>query len=52
MPRTICPARTLLLLLLVVTVLVPFVSASGPYVIGSANTVTADPLVTRPSTTP
>ena len=52
MPRSICPVRTLVLFLLVVTVLVPFVSASGPYVIGSANTVTADPLVTRPSTTP
>jgi hypothetical protein len=27
-------------------------SASGPYTIGSGNTVTADPNVTRPSTTP
>lgn len=26
--------------------------ASGPYVIGSSNTVTADPLIPRPSTTP
>ena len=26
--------------------------ASGPYVIGSSNTVTADPTVPRPSTTP
>ena len=33
-------------------VLVPFSFASGPYQVGSANTVTADPLVTRPATTP
>ena len=39
-------------LLLFLAVLVPFSFASGPYQIGSANTVTADPLVTRPSTTP
>jgi hypothetical protein len=38
--------------LLLAFILVPFVSASGPYVIGSANTATADPPVTRPSTTP
>jgi Peptide N-acetyl-beta-D-glucosaminyl asparaginase amidase A len=30
----------------------PFAFASGPYVIGSSNTVTADPLIPRPSTTP
>jgi hypothetical protein len=45
-------AHSILALLLFTAVLVPFASASGPYVIGSANTVTADPLVTRPSTTP
>ncbi len=39
-------------LALLSAVLVPFTFASGPYQIGSANTVTADPLVTRPSTTP
>src|SRR5580704_15244009 len=33
-------------------ILVPSAAASGPYVIGSANTVTADPNVTRPTTTP
>jgi hypothetical protein len=30
----------------------PVAFASGPYVIGSSNTVTADPLIPRPSTTP
>jgi peptide N-acetyl-beta-D-glucosaminyl asparaginase amidase A len=44
-------ARTILPLLLTV-IAVPSVFASGPYVIGSANTVTADPNVTRPTTTP
>ena len=52
MPRTFCLARNLFPLLLVATVLSPFASASGPYVIGSGNTVTADPDVTRPFTTP
>jgi hypothetical protein len=52
MPPSIRLARNLFPLLLVVTVLVPFASASGPYVIGSANTVTADPNVTPPSTEP
>jgi hypothetical protein len=52
MPRSIRLARNFVPLLLVVTVLIPFASASGPYVIGSANTVTADPNVTRPSTKP
>jgi hypothetical protein len=41
----------LLALLLVVT-FVPVAFASGPYVVGSSNTVTADPNITRPSTTP
>jgi hypothetical protein len=31
---------------------VPFASASGPYVIGSGNTVTAAPTIPRPATTP
>ena len=50
-----CPAPTcfkLVFFLALLAVLVPFTFASGPYQIGSANTVTADPLVTRPSTTP
>jgi hypothetical protein len=51
MLRTAGLARTVLPLLLTVMV-VPSVFASGPYVIGSANTVTADPNVTRPTTTP
>lgn len=52
MPRSVSLARSLFPLLLVVTALVPFASASGPYVIGSGNTVSADPKVTRPTTTP
>jgi hypothetical protein len=52
MSRGVRLARNLFLLLLLVTVLIPFASASGPYVIGSSNTVSADPNVTRPSTTP
>jgi len=52
MPRSIRLARNFFPLLLVVTTLIPFASASGPYVIGSANTVTADPTVKRPATTP
>jgi hypothetical protein len=52
MPRVVCLARVLFPVLLLATVLVPCASASGPYVIGSANTVTADPNVTVPTTTP
>jgi hypothetical protein len=52
MSRSVCLSRNLFPLLLVVTVLIPFACASGPYQIGSANTVTADPNVARPSTTP
>src|SRR5580704_15996416 len=52
MLRSFHLARILFPLLLVATAFIPFASASGPYVIGSANTVTADPNVTRPSTTP
>jgi hypothetical protein len=50
-----CPAPTcfkLVFLFAFLAVLIPFTFASGPYQVGSANTVTADPLVTRPSTTP
>jgi hypothetical protein len=52
MPRSLSLARTLFPVLLVATVLVPFASASDRYQIGSSNTVTADPYVKRPSTTP
>ncbi|MFZ0761774.1 MAG: peptide-N4-asparagine amidase [Candidatus Sulfotelmatobacter sp.] len=38
--------------LLLLAVAVPFAPASGPYKIGSANTVTADPNVPRPATKP
>jgi hypothetical protein len=52
MPRSLCRARIFLPLVLVATVLIPFTSALGQYQIGSGNTVTAAPRVTRPSTTP
>ncbi|MGD0569459.1 MAG: peptide-N4-asparagine amidase [Candidatus Sulfotelmatobacter sp.] len=56
MPRSISVFRSLFRslfsLFVVVSVLIPLASASGPYVIGSSNTVSADPNVTRPSTTP
>ncbi len=52
MPRIAHVARTIFPLLLLITALAPFASADGPYQLGSANTVTADPNVTRPSTTP
>ena len=38
--------------LIVATTLAPLAFASGPYVVGSPNTVTADPNITRPTTTP
>jgi hypothetical protein len=45
--------RTLSLSLIVfATALVPAAFANGPYKLGSSNTVTADPTVPRPSTTP
>jgi hypothetical protein len=52
MPQIARLARNILPLLLLAAVSVPFASASGPYVIGSANTVSADPNVIRPTTTP
>ncbi len=52
MPRVLCLARFSLPFLLVAALLVPSAFASGPYVIGSANTVSADPNVTVPTTTP
>lgn len=50
MPRS--PRPIFLTLLLAALALAPAASASGPYVVGSANTVTADPNITRPATTP
>jgi hypothetical protein len=52
MSRSVCVVRNLLSLLFFVAVFMPFAFAGGPYVVGSGNTVTADPLVPRPSTTP
>jgi len=48
---TLVCVRTIFLLLLVST-FVTAALASGPYTIGSSNTVTADPTISRPSTTP
>jgi hypothetical protein len=45
-------ARSVFRLEFAVGVLVPMALASGPYHIGSPNTVTADPNAVRPSTTP
>jgi hypothetical protein len=52
MSRRVHLARNLSQFLLLAAVLIPATFASGPYVVGSSNTVTADPNVTRPSTTP
>jgi hypothetical protein len=49
MPPT---SRNILCLLLFTAASVGLASASGPYQLGSANSVTADPNVTRPATTP
>jgi Peptide N-acetyl-beta-D-glucosaminyl asparaginase amidase A len=46
------PSLSTLLALLLAVTFVPVAFASGPYVVGSSNTVTADPNITRPSTTP
>jgi hypothetical protein len=40
------------LLALALATFAPAAFADGPYVIGSSNTVTADPPIPRPSTTP
>ena len=47
-------SRTMLRILILMTAvaIVPAALASGPYTKGSSNTVTADPTITRPSTTP
>src|ERR1700733_1410075 len=42
----------LLIVLVLVTATAPAAFAIGPYVIGSSNTVTADPTVPRPASTP
>ncbi|MFZ0294098.1 MAG: peptide-N4-asparagine amidase [Candidatus Sulfotelmatobacter sp.] len=52
MSRTARLALNIFSVLFLTAVFVPFASASGRYVIGSANTVTADPTVPRPSTKP
>ncbi len=44
--------RSLYPLLFVLTAFIPSAFASGPYTLGSGNTVTADPNVTYPSTKP
>ena len=52
MSRSISVVRNLCLLFFAVAIFIPAAFAGGPYVVGSGNTVTADPLVPRPSTTP
>ncbi len=51
MSRSLSLLRNLAVVLLV-TVAGPLVFASGPYQLGSSNTVSADPNITRPPTTP
>lgn len=49
----VLPSRARILLILLVTAsLTSLAFASGPYTIGSSNTVTADPTIPRPHTTP
>lgn len=50
MPRL--PLCRLFPFFLICLILVPSAFASGPYVLGSSNTVSADPNITRPTTTP
>ncbi len=52
MPRSLSLSRNFILVFLLAAVCMPAAFASGPYVVGSGNTVTADPNVYRPSTTP
>ncbi|MGB2603808.1 MAG: peptide-N4-asparagine amidase [Candidatus Sulfotelmatobacter sp.] len=52
MLRTLSLPQNLFPIVVLVTLLSTFALASGPYVIGSGNTVTADPNIPRPSTTP
>ena len=46
------PSLSTVFLVLLAVTFVPRTFASGPYVIGSSNTVTADPTIPRPKTTP
>ena len=46
------PKPATFLALLLAAAFIPAAFASGPYIIGSSNTVTADPNIQRPSTTP
>jgi hypothetical protein len=46
------PKPATFLALLLAAAFIPAAFASGPYIIGSGNTVTADPNIQRPSTTP
>lgn len=52
MRRSVPPLALCSFVLLLVSTFAQQALASGPYVIGSSNTVTADPNVPRPSTTP
>ena len=57
MPSPTCPAarrsiRQALFLLALATLIIPAAFADGPYKVGSANTVSADQPIPRPSTTP
>jgi hypothetical protein len=52
MSRTLRHLLKFIPLLFAIVAFVPTAFASGPYKIGSANTVTADPNVPRPKTTP
>jgi hypothetical protein len=52
MSRSVSVVRNLCLLFLAIAIFIPAAFAGGPYAVGSGNTVTADPLVPRPSTTP
>jgi Peptide N-acetyl-beta-D-glucosaminyl asparaginase amidase A len=49
-----CPAalRRMFVFFILTAIFATSAFASGPYVIGSSNTVTADPLIPRPTTTP
>jgi len=50
--RNLFTSTPCLVMVLVVVIAAPAAFAIGPYVIGSSNTVTADPTVPRPATTP
>jgi hypothetical protein len=52
MSRSASLLRNLIFISLAAAIFIPSAFADGPYVIGSGNTVTADPNVYHPSTTP